>query len=45
MYRGHTAIVEDVAWKPDVDNVFASVGDDRQLILYVDHVILRSVYR
>lgn len=35
VYRGHTAVVEDIAWKPDTDNIFASVGDDRQLILYV----------
>lgn len=35
VYRAHTAVVEDVAWKPDVDNVFASVGDDRQLIMWV----------
>ncbi|KAK9900831.1 WD40 repeat-like protein [Cystobasidium minutum MCA 4210] len=34
VYRGHTAVVEDVAWKPDVDNIFASVGDDRQLMLW-----------
>lgn len=39
VYRGHTAVVEDVAWKPDVDNVFASVGDDRQLILWVPVIV------
>ncbi|KAJ8295751.1 Histone acetyltransferase type B subunit 2 [Rhodotorula toruloides] len=34
VYRGHTAIVEDVAWHNLQEDVFASVGDDRMLLLW-----------
>jgi len=34
IYRGHTAVVEDVAWHSLHDCLFASVGDDRRLLLY-----------
>ncbi|GAA98754.1 uncharacterized protein L969DRAFT_95076 [Mixia osmundae IAM 14324] len=34
IYRGHTAFVEDVAWHQTYSNVFASVGDDKQLLLW-----------
>lgn len=37
VYRGHTSIVEDVAWHCLTDSIFASVGDDRQLLLFVDY--------
>ena len=33
-YRGHSAIVEDVAWHNHHENLFASVGDDRQMLLW-----------
>ena len=32
--KGHTAIVEDVAWHATDENVLASVGDDHLLIMY-----------
>lgn len=35
VYRGHSAIVEDVAWHNLQEDVFASVGDDRMLLLCV----------
>lgn len=34
IYKGHTAIVEDVAWHCLQENIFASVGDDRQLLMW-----------
>ncbi|KAK4699009.1 histone-binding protein RBBP4, partial [Phenoliferia sp. Uapishka_3] len=34
IYKGHTAIVEDVAWHCLQENIFASVGDDRKLLLW-----------
>jgi len=34
VYRGHTSIVEDVAWHCSQDNIFASVGDDKQLLVW-----------
>ncbi|KAK4048583.1 Histone acetyltransferase type B subunit 2 [Microbotryomycetes sp. JL221] len=34
VYKGHTAIVEDVAWHCLQDSIFGSVGDDRQLLLW-----------
>ncbi|GAA5976653.1 hypothetical protein JCM11641_005652 [Rhodosporidiobolus odoratus] len=34
VYKGHTSVVEDVAWHNYDENVFASVGDDRQLLLW-----------
>lgn len=33
-YRGHSSIVEDVAWHHFHENLFASVGDDRQLLVW-----------
>jgi histone-binding protein RBBP4 len=33
-YRGHTSIVEDVAWHNESEWMFASVGDDRQLMIW-----------
>lgn len=33
VYKGHTSIVEDVAWHNLNEDVFASVGDDRMLLL------------
>ncbi|CEQ42943.1 SPOSA6832_04816 [Sporobolomyces salmonicolor] len=35
VYKGHTSIVEDVAWHCLNDDIFASVGDDRQLLMFV----------
>ncbi|CED83414.1 nucleosome remodeling subunit caf1 nurf55 msi1 [Phaffia rhodozyma] len=34
VYRGHTSIVEDVAWHNEHDYLFASCGDDRQLMIW-----------
>ena len=34
VYTGHTAWVEDVAWSPLVDFIFASVGDDQKLMIW-----------
>ncbi|KAJ2514500.1 Histone acetyltransferase type B subunit 2, partial [Coemansia sp. RSA 2049] len=34
VFRGHTAIVEDVAWHSMHADIFASVGDDRRLLLW-----------
>jgi histone-binding protein RBBP4 len=34
VYKGHTAIVEDVAWHPLHDSVFGSVGDDKKLLIW-----------
>jgi len=35
IYRGHTAVVEDVAWHCLHDSLFASVGDDQRMLMYV----------
>jgi histone-binding protein RBBP4 len=35
IYKGHTAIVEDVQWHATKSEIFGSVGDDRKLLLYV----------
>lgn len=35
IYRGHTAVVEDVAWHALHDSLFASVGDDQRMLMYV----------
>lgn len=35
VYKGHTAIVEDVAWHAMHTSVFGSVGDDKRLLLFV----------
>ncbi|KAJ2545153.1 Histone acetyltransferase type B subunit 2 [Coemansia sp. RSA 1933] len=34
VFRSHTAIVEDVAWHAMHPDIFASVGDDRRLLLW-----------
>lgn len=34
IYKGHSSIVEDVAWHTHSKEVFASVGDDKQLLLW-----------
>ncbi|KAJ1648483.1 Histone acetyltransferase type B subunit 2 [Dispira simplex] len=34
VYTGHTAVVEDVAWHALHDSLFASVGDDRRLLIW-----------
>lgn len=33
-YKGHNSYVEDVAFSPDHDKIFASVGDDFRMILW-----------
>ncbi|SAM02247.1 hypothetical protein [Absidia glauca] len=34
VYKGHTAGVEDVAWHSQADHLFASVGDDKRLMIW-----------
>ncbi|GBC05864.1 hypothetical protein RclHR1_06480014 [Rhizophagus clarus] len=34
VYRGHEAIVEDVAWHTKDPNMFGSVGDDQKLLIW-----------
>ncbi|KAG0257261.1 CCR4-Not complex caf1 ribonuclease subunit Caf1 [Mortierella polycephala] len=34
IYRGHTAVVEDVAWHALHDSLFASVGDDQRMLIW-----------
>ncbi|KAI0564396.1 chromatin assembly factor 1 55 kDa subunit [Gracilaria domingensis] len=34
VYEGHTDVVEDVAWHNFHSSIFASVGDDRQLLVW-----------
>lgn len=34
VFRGHTSVVGDVDWHATNENLFASVGDDRMLILW-----------
>ena len=34
-YKGHTSVVTDVAWNQIAENIFGSVGDDKQLMLCV----------
>ena len=34
VYRGHSSVVEDVAWHALHDSLFASVGDDKQLMIW-----------
>ena len=34
LFRGHTSVVEDVAWHGHHESVFGSVGDDRQLLIW-----------
>lgn len=33
IYRGHSAVVEDVDWHAENDYMFASVGDDKKLMM------------
>lgn len=35
VYTGHTAWVEDVAWSELIESVFASVGDDKKLMMLI----------
>lgn len=35
VYRGHEAIVEDVAWHTKDPHIFGSVGDDQKLLMCV----------
>jgi histone-binding protein RBBP4 len=34
VFRGHTSVVGDVDWSPTQENVFASVGDDKMLMVW-----------
>ncbi|CEH14139.1 nucleosome remodeling subunit caf1 nurf55 msi1 [Ceraceosorus bombacis] len=34
VYRGHTSVVEDVAWHAHHESLFASVGDDKLLLIW-----------
>ncbi|KAK7063901.1 histone acetyltransferase type B subunit 2 [Favolaschia claudopus] len=34
IFRGHTSVVGDVDWHPTKENVFASVGDDKMLMIW-----------
>ncbi|KAJ3269153.1 Histone-binding protein rbbp4 [Terramyces sp. JEL0728] len=34
IYTGHTAWVEDVSWSPLISSIFASVGDDKKLMIW-----------
>ncbi|KAF7783983.1 hypothetical protein Agabi119p4_148 [Agaricus bisporus var. burnettii] len=34
IFRGHTSVVGDVDWHPTQENLFASVGDDKMLMLW-----------
>jgi len=34
VYRGHTSVVGDVSWHASRENIFASVGDDKQLMIW-----------
>ncbi|KAI0987492.1 hypothetical protein GJ496_007531 [Pomphorhynchus laevis] len=34
IYRGHTSVVEDVAWHCMHETIFGSVGDDRRLLMW-----------
>jgi len=33
-FRGHSSVVEDVDWSKQQDHIFASVGDDSQLLVW-----------
>ena len=35
IYTGHSSIVEDVQWHPLHESLFGSVGDDKNLMMYV----------
>ena len=34
VYKGHTSVVEDVAWHTTSPSIFGSVGDDKQLLIW-----------
>ncbi|KAF8899258.1 histone acetyltransferase type B subunit 2 [Infundibulicybe gibba] len=34
VFRGHTSVVGDVDWHPTNENMFASVGDDKMLMIW-----------
>lgn len=34
-YTGHTSVVGDISWHSTQENIFASVGDDKMLMMYV----------
>ncbi|KAJ7431734.1 WD40 repeat-like protein [Mycena galericulata] len=34
VFKGHTSVVGDVDWHPTKENVFASVGDDKMLMIW-----------
>jgi histone-binding protein RBBP4 len=34
-YKGHSSVVGDVAWHNLQENIFASVGDDRMMLVCV----------
>eukprot|EP00286_Rhodomonas_abbreviata_P007315 CAMPEP_0181341408 /NCGR_PEP_ID=MMETSP1101-20121128/30396_1 /TAXON_ID=46948 /ORGANISM="Rhodomonas abbreviata, Strain Caron Lab Isolate" /LENGTH=422 /DNA_ID=CAMNT_0023452687 /DNA_START=22 /DNA_END=1290 /DNA_ORIENTATION=+ len=34
VYKGHSSVVEDVAWHVMKKNIFGSVGDDKQLLIW-----------
>ena len=34
MFRGHTGVVEDVAWHGKHPDIFGSVGDDKRLMIW-----------
>lgn len=34
VYKGHSSVVSDVSWHYHKDSVFASVGDDKQLLIW-----------
>jgi len=47
-FMGHSSVVEDAAWHSQHENIFASVGDDQQLLLYGGELSLslsRNAYR
>lgn len=33
VFKGHTSVVEDVSWHEFHDSIFASVGDDKKLMM------------
>lgn len=48
IYKGHTDVIEDVAWHMHHPKIFGSVGDDQNLMMYVSsylmshHIIIHS---
>lgn len=39
VYKGHTDVIEDVAWHMHHPKIFGSVGDDKKLMMYVSNVV------